>query len=465
MKDKYQLIIIGGGAGGVATAIKANELKISTLIINSILPLGGTCVNVGCVPSKYMIERSKYIFDIKNPRFDSITISDLNFNFKDIVDSQIKFVESMREEKYEKVLSSLENVDFLEGKASFVSEKKIIVKDKIIEGGKFIIAVGSTANIPQIPGIEEIDYITHIEALHMKDVPEDLIVIGSGAVALEFAQMYSHLGSNVTMIVRGDKLFKETEPEISEYIEKYFIEEGIKILKNTNVLKFEKTNNHKGIAYTERNKIIFDKVLFAIGKTPNTANLNLEKAKVVYNNNLSIKVDKFLATSNPDIYAVGDVNDLPKRLETTAGREGTIAVLNSFEKKNAFIDYNLVPYGIFTHPSIAGVGILDKDVSSLSSECLCLTLDFDKVPKAKIINDTRGFIKMIINKENEEILGIHLISHDAVDIIHEASLVVKNKMKVSDLSQMIHIFPTLSEVFKLVSQSYQLDLSNISCCI
>ncbi len=240
MKDSYKLIIIGGGAGGFAAAIKANEFNIDTLMINSGLPLGGTCVNVGCIPSKYMIENAEYIFESKNPRFDSIKIKNVQFDFEDIVNSQLNIVDNMRNEKYEQVLRKLSHVDFLEGEASFISENEIEISGKKLKGEKFVIATGSKANLLDIEGVENIDYMTHIEALHLKELPPRLAIIGGGAIGVEFAQMFSHFGSKVTLITRGDRLIKETEPDISEYLEKYFKEDGIDIIKNGKISKFKK---------------------------------------------------------------------------------------------------------------------------------------------------------------------------------------------------------------------------------
>ena len=469
MKDSYKLIIIGGGAGGFAAAIKANEFNIDTLMINSGLPLGGTCVNVGCIPSKYMIENAEYIFESKNPRFDSIKIKNVQFDFEDIVNSQLNIVDNMRNEKYEQVLRKLSHVDFLEGEASFISENEIEISGKEIKGEKFVIATGSKAKFLNVEGVENIDYMTHIEALHLKELPPKLAIIGGGAIGVEFAQMFSHFGSKVTLITRGDRLIKETEPDISEYLEKYFKEDGIDIIKNGKISKFKKNEDGTGQAFVEnsdgKSEIVFDKVLFAIGKNPNIESLNLNKVNVDISEDRSIKVNKYLQTSNPNIYAVGDVVDLQKRMETTAGREGSLAVLNIIQGNHSFINYDEVPYAIFATPSIAGVGLRDEDVPQTNLNCSCLSLTLDKVPKASLIGDTRGYIKMVINHDTKKILGIHLISKDAVDIIHEAVMIVKNKMTVSEVADTIHIFPTLSEVIKLVAQSYISHLASISCCI
>ena len=336
MKKHYKLIVIGGGAGGFAALIKSNELKTDTLMVNSGLPIGGTCVNVGCVPSKYLLNIGDFVYSMKKPYTQSVSATDIKVDFSTAIQEELTLVKKMREEKYVNVLKSLSYVDYIDGHAYFKNSNQIEVNGSVIIGDNFIISTGSTANIPQIEGIDDVGYITHVEALKLKSLPKKLLIIGAGPVAIEFAQMFRHLGSEVTMLVRSDRILKETEFEISELLEKYLKEEGIVILKNTSVYKFSKKNNSKfaHIKVGENEEVIsFDEVLLGIGKTPNTASLSLENAGVSVGEDKAIIVSEFLQTSNPIIYAVGDVASLPKRYETTAGREGTLATRNILEKK------------------------------------------------------------------------------------------------------------------------------------
>jgi mercuric reductase len=468
MKKHYKLIVIGGGAGGFAAVIKSNELKTDTLMVNSGLPIGGTCVNVGCVPSKYLLNIGDFVYSMKKPYTQSVSATDIKVDFSTAIQEELALVKKMREEKYVNVLKSLSYVDYIDGHAYFKNSNQIEVNGSVIRGDNFIISTGSTANIPQIEGIDDVGYITHVEALKLKSLPKKLLIIGAGPVAIEFAQMFRHLGSEVTMLVRSDRILKETEFEISELLEKYLKEEGIVILKNTSVYKFSKKNNSKfaHIKVGENEEVIsFDEVLLGIGKTPNTASLSLENAGVSVGEDKAIIVSEFLQTSNPIIYAVGDVASLPKRYETTAGREGTLATRNILEKKKFSINYDEVPYAVFTNPAVAGVGLTDAQVNEANIECKCLFLSLDNVPKAHIVGDSRGLMKMIVRRDTEEVLGVHMISKDASDLIHEGLMIVRNHMTIEDILDSIHVFPTLSEVFKIIAQSYKTDISKLSCCV
>src|SRR3990167_4137695 len=213
--NEYDLIIIGGGAGAFAAAIKANDLSAKTLMINKGLPLGGTCVNVGCVPSKTLLWAGEVMHQARNHGIPGIDIEVKNFDFASLVQHELDLVEKLREEKYEKVLRNLENVIHLEGRASFVSANEIEVNGQNYQGKKFVIAAGSTTTVPPIEGIKEVGFITHIEALKLKEQPKELIVVGAGPLGLEFAQMYSRFGTKVTVLQRGDSIFPPAEKELT----------------------------------------------------------------------------------------------------------------------------------------------------------------------------------------------------------------------------------------------------------
>ena len=208
---KFDLIIIGGGAGAFAAAIRANELKIKTAIINAGLPLGGTCVNVGCLPSKILLHAGELLHMAKNHNVGGIELEVKEFDFNKVVKDEIAMVEMSRKDKYEKVLAKLENVSFIDGYAKFTGEKEIEVNGEIISAEKFIIATGSTANIPPIENIKEVGFITHIEALQLEKQPKELVIVGAGPVGLEFAQMYSRFGTKVTILQRSEEHTSELQ--------------------------------------------------------------------------------------------------------------------------------------------------------------------------------------------------------------------------------------------------------------
>jgi len=449
---KYDLIIIGGGSGGFASAIQANELGLKTLLVNSSLPIGGTCVNVGCVPSKALIHFAK----------------DKNFDFFQAIEKELDLVKELRREKYEEVLKNLENVEFIESKARFVSENEIEINGQKFQGEKFIIATGSTANVPPIEGIKEVGYLTHISALSNKNLPSSIAIIGAGPLGLEFSQIYLRFGAKVIILQRGNSIFPLGEKELTQRLKEILEKEGIEIRLNIEVKSVRKENNKKIVKFLVEDReeeIVVDEILLAAGKTPNTDDLGLEKANVKVNEKKAIVTNEFLQTSNPNIYAVGDVNDKPLRLETTSAREGTIAVLNAFTQAKIKIDYNLIPYTIFTDPELTGIGFTEEIQIKELGVCACRILELKFVPKARIINRTEGLVKMLINPKTKEITGVHLLSPFASEIINQAIWLIKNKNTIDDLIDSMPVFPTLSEALKICALSFYKDISKISCCI
>ncbi len=469
MENQFDLIIVGGGAGAFAAAIKANEYQAKTLMINSGLPLGGTCVNVGCVPSKYLLKVGEFAYRARHHSFGSVDIPQVRFDFSRALDEELQMVAELRRDKYTSVLANLEHVTFLDARARFVSPHEVDANGQRYRSDRFILAVGSTALPPPIPGIQDVGYLTHVEALRNKKQPRHLLVIGAGPVALEFSQMFRHFGSEVTMLARGDRLYTRTEPEISDALEQYLTGEGITIHKESTVARFRRETDRKLATFTtegHETEIVFDELLIGTGKTANTAGLGLDAAGVAVGEKQAIRVNAWYQTSVPHIYAVGDCIDLPKRLETTAGKEGSFATVNSLTGVNKQkIDYDLVPSVVFTYPAVADIGILDEETGKRRVECECRTVYFDKVPKASIIKDTRGAIKMVAESRTGRIVGVHLIAPTAEDLINEAMYILRGHMTVDDVIDSLTVFPTLSEAIKYAAMSFRTDIERLSCCV
>jgi mercuric reductase len=465
---KFDLIIIGGGAGAFAAAIRANELKTKTAIINAGLPLGGTCVNVGCLPSKILLHAGEVLHMAKNHQVDGIELEVKKFDFDKVVKDEIAMVEMSRKDKYEKVLANLEHVSLIEGLAKFTGEKEIEVNGETLSAEKFIIATGSTANVPLIGSIKEVGFVTHIEALQLKKQPKELVIIGAGPVGLEFAQMYSRFGTKVTILQRGKSIFGGGEPELIARLAEILQSEGITIKTNVDIKNAKKENGKKIVTFEidgKQEEVSADEILLAAGKTPNTKNLGLENVGVEVNDKHAIVVDKFFQTSKTHIFAIGDVSNAPMRLETTAGHEGTLVAENIISETKNSIDYDSVPYTIFTDPQFASVGWTEEKQMKETGTCACRTVPFEIIPKAQIIRRTEGLIKMGIDPKTKQILGVHILAPNAGDLIAQAALLIKNKNTIDDVLHSMPVFPTLSESFKYVALAFTKDLSKLSCCI
>ena len=465
---KFDLIIIGGGAGAFAAAIRANELKVKTAIVNAGLPLGGTCVNVGCLPSKILLHAGKILHMAKNHQVDGIELEVKKFDFDKVVKDEIAMVEMSRKDKYEKVLANLEHVSLIDGYAKFTGEKEIEVSGETISAEKFIIATGSTANVPLIKNIKEVGFVTHIEALQLEKQPKELVIIGAGPVGLEFAQMYSRFGTKVTILQRGKSIFGGGEPELIARLAEILQNEGITIKTNVEIKSAKKENGKKVVTFEidgNQEEISADEILLAAGKTSNTKNLGLENVGVEVNDKHAIVVDKFFQTSKPHVFAIGDVSNAPLRLETTAGHEGTLVVDNAISETRNSIDYDSVPYTIFTDPQFASVGWTEEKQVKETGTCACRTVPFEIIPKAQIIRRTEGLIKMGIDPKTKQILGVHILAPNAGDLIAQAALLINNKNTIDDILHSMPVFPTLSESFKYVALAFTKDLSKLSCCI
>ncbi len=464
--EKFEYVIIGQGAAAFAAAIKANELGIKTAIIGKNetegAKLGGTCVNVGCVPSKRLITVGNLLDKNNYRRFSGLSYSAKLQDFSKIIGEKEELVGSYRFAKYLKVLEKLENVKFIGGFGRFKDKNTIIVNDKEISAKKILIATGARTYIPKFKGIENIDYLTNETALSIKEVPKSIIIIGGRALGLEFAQMFAHFGSEVTVLQRSDRIIPNWEPSISSYLKKYLEEEGIKIVTNADIKEVKKENGIITVN-TLNKEFKAEKLLLATGRTPNIEKLNLKAIDLKIDEKGFIKINNKMETSVKGIYAAGDVTGEPM-LEALAAAEGNKAANNAFTKTPKRIDLKSVPSAIFTFPEAARVGLTDEEANKKGIKCACSPVMFENVAKAAIINDRRGLVKMVIDSKTKKVLGVEILGENAADIIHEATLIVKFGLTIDDIIDTVHMFPTLSESIKLAAQSFYHDINDLSCC-
>lgn len=463
---KFDLIIIGGGAAGFAAAIKSDELGAKTALINAGLPIGGTCVNVGCVPTKFLLEVCEINHQMRNSRFKSVSSKDVNLEFQKVIKEKDELVENLRKRNYEDLLTRLKNVEYFNACAKFISKNQLEVNGNIIQGEKFIIATGASPKVLSIPGLIETGFITNREALELKKLPERLLIIGGGPIGLEFAQIFSRLGSEVILVEIMDRILPQVEQLISEELRKH-LQKEFEIHTGAKTKSVEIKNGKKIVRIETNNKdekIEVDEIFLAAGLVGNTKDLGLEKIGIETDKNGFINVDEYLRTSQENIYASGDVKGAPW-LETVAAKEGNVACQNALQNTNKKIDYSIIPYAVFTSPQVASVGMKEEEYMKQYGSCKCSLIQIDRVPKALLVKDTRGVAFMVIHHQTKKIMGVHIIAPNASEIIHEATLAVKYGLTIDDLIDTVHIFPTFSEALKIVSQSFKRDITKMSCCI
>ena len=467
--SKYDLIILGQGSGAFAAAIKANELGIKTAMVGGNATrgavIGGTCVNVGCVPSKNLLTVGNEFYQAKDG-FAAIKYGNSELDFRRAIEEKDALVKRFRKEKYSDVFAELQNVEYIPELGRFVSRNEVKAGDRTLIGKKFIIATGARAKIPSVKGADKVAFLTNEGALSLKELPDSMIVVGGRALGLEFAQMYAHFGTKVTVLQRSDRILPDHEPEISQALQYYLEQEAIEIYTNVNLKEISKNGKMKivrALANDMSKEFRADELLFATGRTPNTEYLNLNAVGVELDNNGFVKVNEEMQTSAPYVWAAGDVIGEPM-LETIAAKEGAVAVNNAFNSHKKRINFKEVPSAVFTYPEVASVGLTDVEASGRGIKCACGILTLDLVPKAHIIGDTRGLVKVVANKETKQIVGVHILAPHAADLIHEGVLAVKFKLTIDDIIDTVHVFPTLSEGLKLAAQSFYRDVSKMSCC-
>jgi mercuric reductase len=471
--NEYELVILGQGSAAFAAAIKANDLGVKTAMVGGIATkgtvIGGTCVNVGCIPSKRLITVGTSFYNNGTSNsIEGIEYGNGKLNFRKVIQEKDRLVKKFRKEKYADVLKNLEHVTYYPVRGKFVSRHEVKAGEETLQAERFLVATGARASKPPIMGIEQVDYLTNEEALSLEELPGSLCVIGGRALGLEFAQMYAQFGTKVTVLQRSERILPEDEPEISEALTKYLEEVGVKIFTDVTINGVSKRGRGKAIDFTTRSKsreVLCDQILLAAGRRPNTEGLDLDKVGVKIDARGFVAVNDEMQTSAANVWAAGDVIGEPM-LETIAAKEGAVAVHNAFsEDKKKKINFSEVPSAVFTYPEVARVGLTESETISKGIKCACRVLPLELVPKAHVIGDTRGLVKMVINNDTKQIVGVHILAPHAADLIHEGVLAVKNRLTIDDIIDTVHVFPTLSESIKLAAQSFYMDVGKMSCCV
>ena len=473
--QRFDLVILGKGAAAFSAAIKASELSNGEMKIAMIGtgPLGGTCVNVGCVPSKYILEASHLVFNPGHPRMHGIYETSVKHDFSEVMNGLLAYVAHARDTKYARVIENYENVKIFNGVGKFVDRKIVSIVDKEgkefarVSGSNILIATGSHPTAPPIDGLNETGYLTSDTIWNLRDLPATIAIIGGGAIGLELGQAFLHFGSKVTVIEALDSLLPQTEPEIGAILKTRLEREGMKFFLRARINSVSRSANGKSIEIiTHRGKEILEakEIIVATGRKANTDFLDLEAAGVSTDPRGLILTTDTMKTSASGIYAAGDCVSKKLFLETLAAREGVVAVSNMFGEEMR-IDYDSTTWAVFTSPQVAGVGMTENEFSKKNGACSCRVFSLENLTKASIIGETEGIIKITVNPLDNRIVGMHILSPNATDIITEGAYAIRNKFTIDDIISTSHIFPSISEGVKLASQSFIRDISKMACCV
>ncbi|WP_338496778.1 mercury(II) reductase [Delftia tsuruhatensis] len=457
--------VVGSGGAAMAAALKAVENGARVTLIER-GTIGGTCVNVGCVPSKIMIRAAHIAHMRRESPFDAGLSAAAPTVLRDrLLAQQQARVDELRHGKYENILSGTPAISVVHGTARFKDSHTLMVT--LCEGGerelsfdRCLVATGASASVPPIPGLKGTPYWTSTEALASDVIPQRLAVIGASVVAVELAQAFARLGSQVTILARS-KLLSQEDPAIGEAVVAAFRGEGIVVLEQTEASQvayaggeFVLTTNH-GVLRAER-------LLVAAGRSPNTGGLDLEAAGVKIGERGAIVIDRGMRTNVAGIYAAGDCTDQPQFVYVAAAA-GTRAAVN-MTGGEAELDLTAMPAVVFTDPQVATVGYTEAEAQHAGIDTDSRTLTLDNVPRALVNFETRGFIKLVAEVGTGRILGVQAVASEAGELIQAAALAIRGRMTVQDLTDQLFPYLTMVEGLKLAAQTFTKDVTQLSCC-
>lgn len=434
IKYDYDTIIIGFGKAGKTLAVKLKNLGQKVALVEKDENMyGGTCINIGCIPSKRLVSESKK----------------LNNTYSDVIKEKNEFISNLRIANYNKLKNA--GVDIIDAKASFINENTIAIKneknnvDSKLCAKTFVINTGATPFIPNIKGLDNTNYYTSTTIMSEEKIPKELVIIGTGYIALEFANMYSNFGSKVTLIGQEDTFMPREDEDIANIIKEVFEKKNIEVILNANI---KEINNNKVIL--ENKEISFTNLLVATGRKPNTDGLNLENANIILRNNNTIATDEYLrARSN--IYAAGDVTNTMQftyiSLDDSRIIYDDIVNNKSLLEKRSINNRQNIPYSLFVEPVLSRVGITTKDAKNSNLDFTEYKMNVEMIPNAKVIKKTTGLIKVLVDNRTQNILGASLLCENSQEIINIIKLVMDNNMKYTVLKDFIFTHPTISEMF------------------
>lgn len=477
------LVILGSGSTAFAAALRAAELG-KRVVMTEARTLGGTCVNRGCLPSKNLIEAARLIYDARNPRYPGIAPHAPQVDFARLIEQKDQVIAGYRDKKYESIIGEQRDISVVYGRARLEDAHTVVVDGPEgpmrLTGTRVLIALGSQPVIPPIAGLDRTPYLTSDlltsqEEMELSELPESLIIIGGGYIALELGQMFARFGTQVTILERNQQVLAHGyEPEVGRAIQELLRDEGIAVQTRAEALRVAGDAHEVSVvARVQGDERTFRaaRLLVATGRTPNTRAVGLEAAGVQLTEDGAVKVDAYLRTSVPHIFAAGDVigRQHANQLATPVGaHDGVIAAHNAFAEETGSplrkVDHRVIPRTIFTDPQIAVVGMTEAEAIAAGHRCWCNTLPMELVPRAGAIHDTRGLIKMVADADSHEVLGVAMVGANAGEVIHEAAMALRFRATLDDFIDLIHVYPTMAEALKIVAISRYKDPAKLSCC-
>ena len=463
-ENRPDLMVIGGGSAGFAGAIKAAELGFEVIMVEE-GTMGGTCVNIGCVPSKTLIRSVEQYHLAGQKPFRGVHTASNSIDWPEVIAQKDELVSELRKAKYENVLAAYPQIKYIEGHARMKNEG-VDIDGQAYFPRKVVIATGAKPWAPPIPGLNEAGYLTSTTAMELKQLPKSMIVLGGNAVGLELAQVFARAGTEVTILEVLPQIAPGTDGQISAALVEYLEAEGLKVMTGFQTQEVVRDNGGyvlKGSLNGREVTFQAEQLLVATGRRPTTARLSLEEAGVEMGSRGEIIVNETLQTSNPNVYAAGDVTGQDQFVYVAAYAAG-LAAENALTKAGRIYDTEYIPRVIFTDPQVAAAGLTEDQAREKEYEVKVSTLPMEHVPHAIAARDTRGLVKLVADAATDRLLGAHIVAPGAGEMIQVAVLALRFGLKVSELRDTIFPYLTNSEAIKLAVLSFNKEVAMLSCC-
>ncbi|MFU8772994.1 MAG: mercury(II) reductase, partial [Anaerolineales bacterium] len=462
---QFDLMVIGAGSAGFAAAIKAAELGYRVAMVEA-GTIGGTCVNVGCVPSKTLIRAMEQYHLAGRQRFQGVHTLPGALNWAQVIADKDELVAEMRQSKYVDVLAAFPEITLIQGHARLTGESSVEIDGKAYTPGKILITTGAHPWAPPIAGLQGARFLTSTTAMQRKELPHSMIVLGANAVGLELAQTFARAGVLVTLLEVLPRIAPFEDAEISDALHDYLQGEGLQIVTGFQSNQVEKVDGRYIITgWQDEQEIVFDaqELLVATGRHPNTAGMGLEKAGVKLGKRGEILVDETLRTENPHIYAAGDVT-MQDMFVYTAAYGGALAAENALSGAGRVYDAAYIPRITFTDPQIASAGLTEEQAREQGYPVKTSVLPMSYVPRALAARDTRGLIKLVADADTERLLGAHILAPEGGEMIQAAVLAIRFGITLTQLRETMFPYLTNVEGLKLAAVAFEKDVAMLSCC-
>ncbi|MDP6390336.1 MAG: FAD-containing oxidoreductase [Alphaproteobacteria bacterium] len=447
MAEKFDAIIIGTGQAGPSLAQRMTGEGMKVAIIERKL-FGGTCVNVGCIPTKTLVASARAAYVARRGGDFGVVIGgDIEVDMKRVKARKDGVVQQSNQ-GVTNWMKNMDNLTVYEGHGRLESANSVSVNGDMLAADRIVLNVGGRARVPDMPGIDEIDYLTNSSMMEVDFLPEHLIIIGGSYIGLEFAQMYRRFGSRVTVVEMGDRLIARDDPDVSNAVKEILETEGVEVRLEAECVGFEQRGEHVAVTANCEpgpEEVVGSHVLLAVGRVPNTDDLGLDAAGVETDGRGFITVDDQLATNVPGIWAIGDVNGRGAFTHTSYN-DYEILAANMFDDDPRRVSDRHTVYGLFVDPPLGRVGMTEREVRESGRKALVGKMMMERVGRARERSETQGFMKIFIDAETERILGAALLGIGGDEIIHTLIDVMYADAPYTVIQRAMHIHPTVSEL-------------------